>query len=354
LSAITDPALQTLVQPFEQGLLSFPAAPARAAFLRARAGIDANSLDSSRLDCDQSFKPWADELERAGMHLAPQWDASYPLVLVLPPRQREEARATLARAVQLAGPDGVVVSCQHNDEGARTMLSDLTALTGAGVRNLSKSHCRVAWSVPGERQIDQALLSQWLKLDAPRAILDGRVQSRPGLFAWDRIDPASALLAQSLPKDLKGVGADLGAGYGYLSHAILSAYPQVTGFDIYEAELRALDLARINLAPWAETRPLHFEWHDVCAGLPRQYDFLVSNPPFHQGRADQPLIGAGFIRAAAKALRPGGRFFMVANQHLPYEGVMQSSFASVRPVIVAKGFKVLEGSQRSEKRAGAR
>ncbi len=340
--------------PFQQGLLTVPAAPGRSAFLRARAEIDTPLFDLSRLDCEQSFKPWADEIEGAGMRLVTALESTYALVLVLPPRQREEARATLARAVQLAGADGAIVASQHNDEGGRTMQSDLSALVGAGVRNLSKAHCRVAWSTPQERQVDQALLAEWLQLDAPRAILGGRVMSRPGLFAWDRVDPASALLAQSLPRELKGAGADLGCGYGFLTHALLSEHPQVTRFDVYEAEQRALDLARINLAPWAEKVEMGFEWHDVCAGLPRQYDFIVSNPPFHQGRADQPLIGAGFIRAAAKALRPGGRFWMVANQHLPYESVMQASFASVKPIIVAKGFKVLEGSQRKELKVSAR
>ncbi len=41
--------------------------------------------------------------------------------------------------------------------------------------------------------------------------------SRPGVFAWDRIDPASALLAEHLPADLAGRAADLGAGYGFVA-----------------------------------------------------------------------------------------------------------------------------------------
>ena len=52
------------------------------------------------------------------------------------------------------------------------------------------------------------------------------------------------------------------------------------------------------------------------------------NPPFHRGRAAEPEIGAGMIRAAAKALKPGGRLFMVANRQLPYETVLAAVFSS--------------------------
>ena len=75
--------------------------------------------------------------------------------------------------------------------------------------------------------IDAGAREEWRDLDAPRAIVDGRFTSRPGVFAWDRIDPASALLAKHLPADLAGRGADLGAGWGYLATEVLARAPEV-------------------------------------------------------------------------------------------------------------------------------
>ena len=46
---------------------------------------------------------------------------------------------------------------------------------------------------------------------------------------------------------------------------------------------------------------------------------MIANPPFHQGRAAEPDLGAAFIVAAARILKPDGRLLMVANRQLPYE-----------------------------------
>jgi len=81
----------------------------------------------------------------------------------------------------------------------------------------------------------------------------------------------------------------------------------------------------------------------VTAGLPDRYDVIVCNPPFHtHARADRPDIGRRFIAAAAQALQPGGRLWLVANRHLPYEQALGAGFDRVRIVIQQHGFKIVE------------
>jgi len=238
-----------------------------------------------------------------------------------------------------------VLACMPNNEGAKSGEADLARLAGP-LQSLSKQHCRVFWTAPLHGTIDPDLAAQWRAADAPRPILDGRFTSRPGVFAWDRIDPASALLAAHLPDTLAGHGADLGCGYGYLASEVLARCRGVTALDLYEAELRALDLARGNLQAFAAPVALDFHWHDVTTGVARRYDFIVSNPPFHaQGRADRPDIGQRFIAAAADALDPGGQLWLVANRHLPYEAVLGAAFGSVRTVAQRDGFKVVNATK---------
>lgn len=333
-----DPALDVLLLPLSSGALAWPA-PGASLFLRARSGPALNAARVHRPVCEQGFRPWADRLADDGFAVSESNTGRFPLVMLLAPRQRDESRALLARAVAQAAPGGVVLACAPNKEGGRSLQDDLERLAGP-VHVLTKQHCRAVWTAPLPGQVDASLLAEWQALDAPRPILDGRYASRPGLFAWDRIDAASALLARHLPTDLSGAAADLGAGWGYLSGELLARCPGITALDLFEAEARALALARANLAG-ARLAP-GFHWHDVTRGLPGRYDVVISNPPFHQGRADQPELGQAFIAAAAAALRPGGRLWLVANRHLPYEQALARGFASVRTVAEADGFKVIE------------
>jgi 16S rRNA (guanine1207-N2)-methyltransferase len=343
-----DIALDALLHPFAEGALRWSR---DALFLRARDGAALHARGGLQaLACTQPFKPEADRLQRIGATLVDEDavpSARFPLVLVLPPRQREEARALLAKACAAVAPGGVVVASVANDEGAKSREADLKQLAGT-VTTLSKHHCRVSWTRP-DAAFDSATLAQWAKADAPRVqrsaeVPGGQFRTRPGVFAWDRVDAASAMLAAALPNDLHGRVADFGAGWGYLAMQVLARCPQVASLDLYEADARALALADENLA---DTHlPVHCHWHDVTQGVAERFDAIVCNPPFHAlGRGDRPDIGRAFIAAAANALKPGGRLWLVANRHLPYEHALGEGFAQVQTLAQNGGFKIVEATK---------
>lgn len=340
----SDAALDALLLPLNQGLLS---AVPDTLFLRAREGAALHaSGQRDTLTCVQPFKPWASALIRAGFEVVTDEPAqTFGQVWLLPPRQREEARALIARAFDACVPGGVVLVSVPNDEGAKALEGDFKKLSGGLAGGLSKFHCRVFWAKRDDAKIDAALLAQWRDSDAVRAILDGRFLSRPGVFAWNRVDAGSALLAEHLPSKMRGSAADLGAGWGFLSDVLLSRNPDITALDAFEADARALELARNNLEPHMDRTSISFHWHDVATGLPagRKYDVIVSNPPFHDtGKMAQPEIGQRFLHAAADALSPNGALWLVANAHLPYETLLGERFKEVRVAAAARGYKVFE------------
>ena len=343
-SAQHDPSLAALLHPFVNGLLPWST---RALFLRARAGIAGHGRG---FVATQPFRPEAVSLQRAGIELLEEDAlpaAAFPLVLVLPPRQREEARALLAKACAAVAPGGMVVAAVANDEGAKSREADLKQLA-EGVTTLSKHHCRVFWTRP-DAVFDSAILVPWAKADAPRRVISpnvpaGSFLSRPGVFAWDRVDAASAMLAEALPNDLGGLVADFGAGWGYLSMQVLARCPTIVSLDLYEADARALALAEANLAD--APVPVTCHWHDVAAGVAERFDAIVCNPPFHAlGRGDRPDIGRAFIATAASALKPGGRLWLVANRHLPYEHALGEGFAQVSTLAQNAGFKIVQATK---------
>ena len=87
---------------------------------------------------------------------------------------------------------------------------------------------------------------------------------------------------------------------------------------------------------------MRLSWADVrrWPQAPTDLYFVVMNPPFHDGGAEDKALGQGFIRAAAEMLRPGGTLRLVANRHLPYEAVLRELFAEVAPIGDQQGYKL--------------
>ena len=319
------------------------AASGRVLFLRAQFSPILARF-AGRLTCEQTWKPRSVVLEDAELNPQREVTGTYETVLLLPERQRETVLADIARAYDLLADGGTLIVALHNDWGAKRTEQQLAEVC-SGVQTVSKHHSRVFWTTKTKPwKIDR--LTAWKEAAAMRRILDGRFWSAPGLFHWDEIDAGSKLLTDHLPVSLSGAVADLGCSWGYLSDHLLRKCPNLRTLDCYEADSTALECARRNLGlvPTPVRPKLH--WRDVTAGLGKAlYDTIVMNPPFHDGRDADSMLGLKFIATAASSLRTGGDVWLVANKHLPYENLMGETFEHVSKVIESGGFKVLHGSK---------
>jgi 16S rRNA (guanine1207-N2)-methyltransferase len=287
-----------------------------------------------------AWTPLADHavtLGAAGLRMVEEgaWGGDYDGVAVLVPGPRATTDAWTAAALRAARPGGAVVVCGARDLGGPRAADQLVALAGGGsVEGLR--HCRVG------AVVRPALLSDGIaalaSADAPLAFQGGPLRVRPGMFSADGLDTGSALLARTLPTDLRGIVVDLGAGWGWLSSSILAKNPGVTTLHLVERDTRALALAVENLAglPVVPHAADATTWR-LAGGA----DAVVMNPPFHDLGATSPALGVAFVEVAADLLRPSGVLWMVANAHLPYERALRARFRRVVEVASEAGFKVL-------------
>lgn len=313
----------------------------RAAVFRALPGAYLARFAKGVTQCLQSYRPLADDLARLGFTPVVGVAAPLHLAMVFATKHKEEVHYHLALAAAALVEGGTLIISAANTLGAPSLERRCAELMG-NAESYSKHKCRVIRAVKRSAELDQTLLDAWRKAGELRQRPETGLWSCPGLFSWKTIDLGSRLLAALLPVDLHGRGADLGAGYGYLSRESLRRAPGITELHLVEAERKALDAAELNLQGLAAGRPLQFHWADVTAGLPfGGLDFVLMNPPFHAGRGAIPALGRAFVRAALKALKPGGRLFMVANRHLPYEGEIQSMSGEILSAVQEQGFKVL-------------
>ncbi|MFT4098399.1 MAG: class I SAM-dependent methyltransferase [Rhodoblastus sp.] len=251
-----------------------------------------------------------------------------------PPGTTERRRA-LALAIRALAPGASLIVHAPKDKGGSRLGADLDRL-GCAFQETSKRHNRICTAQgPGDATAIAAAIAD----GEPRFLDAAGLWSQPGVFSWDRIDPGSALLLQHLAP-LNGRGADFGCGLGVLARAVLASR-KVASLTLVDIDRRALDMARLNIDDpratfvWADARTLDL------AGL----DFVVMNPPFHDGGAEDKALGQTFIRRAAGALRNGGTLWLTANRHLPYEEVLKPLFRSVTPVAAEKGYKIYQAQK---------
>lgn len=333
--------LDTLFLPFESGLIDTPKEAVLFANARAHSGLK----NFKAVTAQQMFKAYAAELEAQGVDVIadpaeiPQ--NVYDTVLLLATKNQRESENILARSAMALKSGGLMVFAADNKSGGTRIKNMLVKLGFSDIAEHSKNKARVVWALkPSE--FNEALAKEWMSLDEPQEIKGGFV-SRLGLYGWNKIDKGSEILAAHLPKDIKGKGADFGCGYGYLSKAVLEATRKAKSLDYIDADFRALKLCERNLEGFEAK--LEGIWMDLAAhdtGISNKYDWIVMNPPFHEGKKTDADIGVAFIKNAHKALMRKGRLFMVANRHLPYEAILQSHFWRFDTLYDGQGFKVFE------------
>ena len=304
---------------------------ARVVLLEPAADADLSPLDKCDITVQQTFKPAFDVFEAQNVHVTEDADTTADIVHVTLPRSRDLARGLIAKAEQLAAGGTVMVDGAKTD-GADAMLKAIKSRVEVAGQ-VSKAHGKLFWFVANDSFQDWAL-------PAPGPVTDGWI-TQPGVFSADGPDAGSVSLVDAVPKNLKGTGADLGGGWGYLTKHLLNL-PGVTHVDLVEADKRALTCAALNI----DDPRTSLHWADATTwDAAGSLDWVVMNPPFHTSRTPDAKLGQAFIQSAARLLKPKGQVILVANRHLPYETTLAACFVHVQELDGDSRFKILHAQQ---------
>ncbi len=301
-------------------------------------GANLSMLPKDRVHVISRHYPVYSGFETKGYNVATAPTGPYALAILGLPRAKAEARAAVALALSVV--EGPLWIDGQKTDGVESLLKDLKKRGSVG-EVVIKAHGKLF-------AVESAEVSDWIvKPGNISRASGGTYQTLPGVFSADGIDPGSRALAEALPDTLKGHVIDLGAGWGYLAEAVLAS-PKVTTLDLVESDHTAIEAARLNV-----TDPrVHFHWADALTFESALVDHVVCNPPFHRGRDTDPGLGQGFIRAAARLLKPKGSLWLVANRHLPYERTLESAFREVRTLSETAGYKITEAKAPRTSRKG--
>lgn len=247
--------------------------------------------------------------------------------------------------LRIGGQCCIAGATNEGIKSAATLLADLFG--NVTVLGTQSGHRAVMAVKRTSTPSDAAILAQpYLLHDAFHPIdvtLRGtplRLFSRPGVFSWEHLDEATAILAGEMEVRPADDVLDLGCGSGALG--ILAALQSGTGrVRLVDADSEAIRCATraIDVAGITNTSAICSDVGGEVLG--ERFDVVVTNPPFHVGKGTDLDVPTQFIRDAWQVLKPNGRLALVANRTLPYEKLIQSTFGNVKMLHDGTRFKVL-------------
>lgn len=151
-------------------------------------------------------------------------------------------------------------------------------------------------------------------------------EALPGVFARERMDIGSRVLLQHVPTDLSGSLCDLGCGNGLLGLSLAKQFP-ITRLCLTDDSWVAVQSAQHNALKLGIDAEV--VQGNSLADVTGTFDWIVCNPPFHDGHRQLTNIAQAMFRDSAARLNQDGKLLVIANRHLPYLGVLRALFAKV-------------------------
>jgi 16S rRNA (guanine1207-N2)-methyltransferase len=331
--------------------------------------------------------------------------ASFDLVLSHLPRGRAVQRELIRGAAWALRPGGrfyFVASKRVGIKGAVAYARELFGQCGV-VRQKKGYH--VALTVkPADLQsppFTDGYVTRTIILDGVETALI----SKPGVFAWDRLDAGTAALVGAMEIGARDRVLDLGCGTGLAGLAaarrVVLPSPRIGGgagggggtpqapsppgplsqndwerekrvsptrsappqsppilggklpstsilgegsggqVVLVDADVRAVESARRTLEANGISNAETLLSDCGSAILERRFDVVVANPPFHQGLGVDYEVACQFVRDAARVLCAGGRLFLVANRFLRYGNLIRETFGNVATAYADGRYHVL-------------
>ena len=159
----------------------------------------------------------------------------------------------------------------------------------------------------------------------------------PGVFCRDRADLGSQVLLEHLPEKIAGKVCDLGCGNGLLALTVKHRFPDTEVYAVDDSEFAVLSTQ-------ANARDNHLELKalqsNALSEVDTAFDWILCNPPFHDGHRQLTQIADTMFRDAAAHLTPDGTLMVVANRHLPYYQPLKRLFRHVDALSADKRFTV--------------
>lgn len=253
------------------------------------------------------------------------------LVILIWPKSKVLAQSLLER---LRGVAKRVIVVGANDAGGKSIGKAASASCTSAEKFDSARHCSL-WELtlrPADNEFN------WIRQASSFQCDERAFMTLPGVFSHGQLDRATAILLEHIPAPSNGKLLDLACGSGVigLTYKLRNPALNITLSDTDAFALRSAQLNSVRLQAAAEIVA-----SDGLKNIDGKYDYIFTNPPFHQGKDTDYRFAQELFRMAKAHLVRDGQLWLVANRHLPYEEWARESFSQVEVMTQEQGFKLI-------------
>ena len=261
----------------------------------------------------------------------------HDLVIIQFPKSKAELTFTLAMVSASLSKECLVLIVGENKSGIKSIEKLTTQQLSDCAKIDSARHCLLfaANMLPAQESF---ILERWLK---PYSFTINEtainVVALPGVFSHNRLDIGTQVLLENLPKKVSGDILDFGCGAGVIASYYGKTFPN--------ANLHLLDVSALALYSAQETLKLNNLTGQVfpsnsLSDVKGKYNYVISNPPFHQGLKTNYQATETFLSKIKPHLKPRGHVIVVANSFLRYQPIMEEEIGRTQVLAKEKGFSL--------------
>jgi 16S rRNA (guanine1207-N2)-methyltransferase len=164
-----------------------------------------------------------------------------------------------------------------------------------------------------------------------------KVAALPGVFSQAKLDIGTQVLLNNLPNNISGDVLDFGCGAGVIACFV--------GLQSHDTKLTLADVSALAIASSKKTLTINNLTGNIIAtnslsNITGHYQYVISNPPFHQGIKTHYAATESFLAGIKKHLNKQGKLIIVANSFLKYQPIIEDSIGKTDKACIQQGFTI--------------
>ena len=271
-------------------------------------------------------------------------NASFDVVYLRVPKAKALLNHLILESMRVLKPKGRLICVGFNDEGIKNIFKKVEKAFGELVeQELLGKGLRIAEFSLINPKIDTIEDRGYQAIKKILNELNLDLSSKAGIYGAEKIDQGSLFLCDVVREHCTGRSfdniLDIGCGNGLISLVLAQSFPS-SSFIATDNNVTATTLCELNFSQNNMKGSIVL---DDCADTltSKQFDLIVSNPPFHQGFDTSENLTIRFLAATERLLTKKGEAWFVMNRFLKIESLAKRTSLQMDLMSENSQFKVL-------------